>query len=102
MNTKNYILVCVAFMLSFSVFSQQGKQKRADTLFNKFSFVKAAKLYTELLQDNYNRDYATRKLADSYAFLRDPRNASRFYKSVVKQKNVPLDYYYKYAQSLRE
>jgi len=101
MNTKNYILVCVAFMLSFSVFSQQGKQKRADTLFNKFSFVKAAKLYTELLQDNYNRDYATRKLADSYAFLRDPRNASRFYKSVVKQKNVPLDYYYKYAQSLR-
>jgi len=101
MNTKNYILVCVAFMLSFSVFSQQGKQKRADTLFNKFSFVKAAKLYTELLQDNYNRDYATRKLADSYAFLRDPRNASRFYKSVVKQKNVPLEYYYKYAQSLR-
>ena len=88
-------------MLSFSVFSQQGKQKRADTLFNKFSFVKAAKLYTELLQDNYNRDYATRKLADSYAFLRDPRNASRFYKSVVKQKNVPLEYYYKYAQSLR-
>ena len=101
MNTKNYILVCVAFMLSFSVFSQQGKQKRADTLFNKFSFVKAAKLYRELLQDNYNRDYATRKLADSYAFLRDPRNASRFYKSVVKQKNVPLEYYYKYAQSLR-
>jgi len=101
MNTKNYILVCVAFMLSFSVFSQQGKQKRADTLFNKFSFVKAAKLYRELLQDNYNRDYAARKLADSYAFLRDPRNASRFYKSVVKQKNVPLEYYYKYAQSLR-
>ena len=101
MNTKNYILVYVAFMLSFSVFSQQGKQKRADTLFNKFSFVKAAKLYRELLQDNYNRDYAARKLADSYAFLRDPRNASRFYKSVVKQKNVPLEYYYKYAQSLR-
>lgn len=101
MNTKNYILVCLSLMLSFSVFPQQGKQKRADTLFNKFSFVKAAKLYRELVQDNYNRAYATRKLADSYAFLRDPRNASRFYKSVVKQKNVPVEYYYKYAQSLR-
>ncbi|MGB5417252.1 OmpA family protein [Algibacter sp.] len=101
MNTKNYILVCLALMLSFSMFPQQGKQKRADTLFNKFSFVKAANLYRELVQDNYNRNYATRKLADSYAFLRDPRNASRYYKSVVKQKDVPVEYYYKYAQALR-
>ncbi|GAA3603802.1 OmpA family protein [Flavivirga amylovorans] len=88
-------------MLSFSALSQQGKQKRADTLFNKFSFVKAAKVYRELIQNNYNKDYATRQLADCYAFLRDPRNASRFYKNVVKQKNVPIEYYYKYAQSLR-
>ena len=101
MKNKNYILVCIALMLSFSVFSQQGKQKRADTLFNKFSFVKAAKVYRELINNNYNKDYATRQLADCYAYLRDPRNASRYYKSVVKQKNVPIEYYYKYAQSLR-
>ncbi len=101
MNFKNYILVGIGILMSISVFSQQGKQKRADTLFNKFSFVKAAKVYTELVQNNYNRDYATRKLADCYALLRDPRNASRYYKSVVKQKNVPVEYYYKYAQSLR-
>lgn len=101
MKNKNYILVCIALILSFSVFSQQGKQKRADTLFNKFSFVKAAKVYRELIQNNYNKDYATRQLADCYAYLRDPRNASRYYKSVVKQKNAPVEYYYKYAQSLR-
>jgi len=83
------------------MFPQQKKQRKADTLFNNFSFVKAAKLYKELVQNNYNRNYATRKLADSYAFLRDPRNASRYYKSVVKQKDVPVEYYYKYAQSLR-
>jgi outer membrane protein OmpA-like peptidoglycan-associated protein len=88
-------------MLSFSGFAQQSKQRRADTLFNKFSFVKAAKLYRELVQNNYNRNYATRKLADSYAYLRDPRNATRYYRSAVKQKNVPIEYYYKYAQSLR-
>ncbi|SFZ91467.1 WD40-like Beta Propeller Repeat [Flaviramulus basaltis] len=101
MKNKNYILVCIALMLSFSVFSQQGKQKRADTLFNKFSFIKAAKVYRELIDNNYNKDYATRQLADCYAFLRDPRNASRYYKNVVNQKNVPVEYYYKYAQSLR-
>ena len=88
-------------MISFSVFPQQGKQKRADTLFNKFSFVKAAQVYRELIDNNYNRDYATRRLADCYAYLRDPKNASRYYKSVVKQENVPIEYYYSYAQSLR-
>ena len=101
MKLKHYILVCIALILSINGFAQQGKQKRADTLFNKFSFVKAAKVYRELIQNNYNRDYATRQLADCYALLRDPRNASRYYKSVVKQDNVPVEYYYKYAQSLR-
>ncbi|MDP5158660.1 MAG: OmpA family protein [Flaviramulus sp.] len=101
MKNKNYILVCILLTISISMFSQQGKQKRADTLFNKFSFVKAAEVYKDLIANNYNKDYATRKLADCYAFLRDPRNASRYYKSVVNQKNVPLEYYYKYAQSLR-
>ncbi|UKM64136.1 OmpA family protein [Flavobacteriaceae bacterium GSB9] len=101
MDTKKYIVVIIAILMSLSVFPQQGKQKRADTLFNKFSFVKAAEVYKELIQKNYNKDYATRKLADCYALLRDPRNASRYYKSVVQQENVPVEYYYKYAQSLR-
>ncbi|WP_299554289.1 OmpA family protein [Seonamhaeicola sp.] len=101
MRLKHYILICITLALSFSAFPQQGRQKRADTLFNKFSFVKAAKVYRELIQKNYNKDYATRRLADCYAYLRDPKNAARYYKSVVKQENVPIQYYYSYAQSLR-
>ncbi|MCL6295804.1 OmpA family protein [Jejuia spongiicola] len=98
---KNHILICLALMLSVSVFAQQGKQKRADTLFNKFSFVKAAKVYKDLIEKNYNKDYATRRLADCYAYLRNPQSASRYYKKVVEQENVPIEYYYSYAQSLR-
>ncbi|MBD0832816.1 OmpA family protein [Aestuariibaculum sp. TT11] len=88
-------------MLSLTVFAQQGQQKKADTLFNKFSFVKAAEVYKELIAKDYNKDYATRKLADCYALLRDPKNASKYYEKVVKQDNVPVEYYYSYAQSLR-
>lgn len=101
MKIKNHILICLALMLSLSAFSQQGKQKRADTLFNKFSFVKAAKVYQDLIEKNYNKDYATRRLADCYAYLRNPQKASRYYKKVVEQENVPIEYYYSYAQSLR-
>lgn len=60
MNSKNYILVLIGIMMSLTVFAQQGKQKRADTLFNKFSFVKAAEVYKDLIKKNYNKDYATR------------------------------------------
>lgn len=87
--------------MSLSVFAQYGKQKKADTLFNKFSFVKAANVYRELIENNYNKDYATRRLADCYGLLRDPRNAARYYKQVVEQDNVPVEYYYSYAQALR-
>lgn len=88
-------------MLNFVVFAQQGKQKRADTLFNKFSFVKAAEVYKDLIENNYNKDYATRQLADCYAYLRNPNQAARYYKQVVQQENVPIEYYYRYAQALR-
>ncbi|PKQ45509.1 flagellar motor protein MotB [Confluentibacter flavum] len=88
-------------MLSLVVFAQEGKQKKADTLFNKFSFVKAAEVYQDLIENNYNKDYATRRLADCYAYLRNPNQASRYYKQVVQQENVPIEYYYKYSQALR-
>ena len=101
MKSKNYILVCIAVMVNFTLFAQYGKQKKADTLFNKFSFVKAAEVYKELIEDDYNADYATRRLADSYALMRDPKNAAKYYKKVVAQDNVPVEYYYNYAQALR-
>jgi len=88
-------------MVNFSGFAQYGKQKKADTLFNKFSFVKAANEYKELIENNYNKDYATRRLADCYAYLRDPNNAAIYYKKAVEQENVPIEYYYSYAQALR-
>ena len=55
----------------------------------------------ELINYNDNLDYATRKLADSYAFMRNPESAATFYKKAVAQKNIPIEYYYNYAQALR-
>ena len=101
MKYTNHILVCILLMANFSGFAQYGKQKKADTLFNKFSFVKAANEYKELIENNYNKDYATRRLADCYAYLRDPNNAAKYYKKAVEQENVPIEYYYSYAQALR-
>ncbi|WP_242120298.1 OmpA family protein [Aestuariivivens sediminicola] len=101
MKLKDYILVSILLTVSFTVSAQYGKQKKADTLFNKFSFVKASEVYQELIENKYNEDYAIRRLADCYALLRDPKNAAKYYKKAVNQENIPIEYYYNYAQALR-
>lgn len=101
MKLKNHILVCILLTVSFTASAQYGKQKKADTLFNKFSFVKAAEVYKELIENDYNKDYAVRRLADSYALMRDPKNAATYYAMAVQQENIPVEYYYNYAMALR-
>ena len=101
MKLKNYILACILSFIGFSTFAQYGSQKKADNLFNKLSFANATEVYKTLIDKDYNADYATRQLADSYAFLRNPDSAVVYYKKVVEQENVPVEYYYNYAQALR-
>ena len=55
----------------------------------------------ELIENKYNEDYAVRRLADCYALLRDAKNAAKYYKKAVNQENIPIEYYYNYAQALR-
>ena len=101
MRLKNYIVTSIVLAVSFSASAQTGLQKKADNLFNKFSFVNAANVYKELISKNDNADYATRQLADCYAYMRNPDSAVVYYKKVVEQTNVPNTYYYNYAQALR-
>ncbi|ALJ03939.1 flagellar motor protein MotB [Pseudalgibacter alginicilyticus] len=101
MKTKINLLACLLFSISSTSFAQQNSLDKADALFNKFSFYKATNAYKELIEKNYNKDYAYRQLADCYSFMRNPDSASVYYKKTVVQKNVPVEYLYNYAQSLR-
>lgn len=101
MRLKNNILTGIILLASFSALAQYSSQKKADNLFNKFSFVNAVQVYHNLIEKDFNTDYATRQLADSYAFMRNPDSAVVYYKKVVEQPNAPIAYYYNYAQALR-
>lgn len=97
-----YFLTAVLYFgIIPSVSAQFGKQKKADALFNSFSFVKAIETYKILIENNYNIEYAKRKLGDSYSMLRDPQNAAYYYADAVKQPNIDPEYYLKYALALR-
>ena len=99
---KNIGILLVAFVLmSTSVFGQTAKQKRAERQFNDFSFVKAINTYEKLVDTSFNEFYSMRKLGDAYIMLRQPEKALEIYKEVVKQENVPSEYFLYYAQTLR-
>lgn len=99
---KNIKPIFIAFLLiCSSAMAQTARQKRAEGLFNNFSFVKAIEHYQKLIDKNDNKDYALRKLGDIYIMLRQPDKAIEIYKQVVNQPNVPSEYYYYYAQVLR-
>ena len=80
-------------MLGFTASAQYGSQKKADNLFNKFSFVSAAEAYHNLIEKDFNAAYATRQLADSYAYMRNPDSAVVYYKKAVQQENILIEYY---------
>jgi outer membrane protein OmpA-like peptidoglycan-associated protein len=100
MKTTKIVTIVFLLICSYS-FGQSGKIKRADRLYNSFSFVKAIEKYEKLIDTNFNKSYAMRKLGDSYMYLRKPKEAAEVYKYVVEQDNVPEEYYYFYAQALR-
>jgi len=101
MNAIKHILIYFVLLINVTVFAQYGQQKKADNLFNKFSFANASEVYRNLIDKNFNADYAIRQLGDCYALMRNPDSAVVYYKKAVGQNNVPIEYYYKYAQSLR-
>lgn len=101
MKLKNDITTGIALLISIFALAQNDMQKKADNLFNNFAFVQASNAYHDLIAEGVNTDYATRQLADSYAYMRNPDSAVVYYEKAVKQNNVPIEYYYNYSQALR-
>ncbi|HET8855322.1 MAG TPA: OmpA family protein [Salinimicrobium sp.] len=100
MNRK-YLIYLFLIFPGMILSAQSGMQKKADRLFDDFAFVKAADVYEDLIEQDYNTTYNKKKLGDTYLRLRDPENAVKYYSDVVQQPGISPEYYYKYAQALR-
>jgi len=81
--------------------AQNGKQKKADKLYNDLAYIEAVDVYKELVEKDFNTVYNKGQLGDSYLKLRSPENAVFYYADVVKDTTVSPEFYFKYAQALR-
>ena len=93
------LLLITLFSCSFA-FSQNNATKKADRLYDRLSFVKAAEEYLKLSDSELNSEYVITKLANCYYNLFETREAEKWFKKIVN-KNPDAELIYKYSQMLK-
>ena len=96
---KNLIIIVLALISFGFVNAQDSSTKRADKLFDRFEFVKAAEKYLELIEDDNETDYVIKRLADSYYNIYDSKEAEKWYAKIIKNKDPEV--IYRYSQMLK-
>ena len=96
---KKLLTLLIITSISFSnLFAQNNSTKKADRLYDRFEFVKAAEEYLKLTKDETN-NYIISRLADSYYNIFDTKNAEKWYAKIVEENDTEI--IYKYAQMLK-
>ena len=72
-------------------------------MFDKYAFVDARQIYLEVANNGFVSEDVYKKLADSYYFNSDLKNANKWYQKLYDLKNGELDkdYLFRYAMSLK-
>jgi outer membrane protein OmpA-like peptidoglycan-associated protein len=97
---KNILTLLIITLISFSnLVAQNNSTKKADRLFDRFEFIKAAEEYLKLANDEANDYYVISRLADSYYNIFDTKNAEKWFEKIVEENDSEI--IYKYAQMLK-
>lgn len=98
---KIYTFFLLAIMVSTMAIGQNNKTKKADKYYDQLQYTKAIEAYSTLLKKGENTGYVYQRLANSYYFINDTKQAETYYARVVKRKDTDAESIYNYAQSLK-
>ena len=88
---KNILTLLIITLISFSnLVAQNNSTKKADRLFDRFEFVKAAEEYLKLANDEANDYYVISRLADSYYNIFDTKNAEKWFEKIVEENDIEI------------
>ena len=97
---KTLTLILVTLFSYSFVFSQNNSTKKADRLYDRLQFVKAAEEYLKLSDSELNSEYVITRLANCYYNLFETSEAEKWLKKIVN-KNPDAELIYKYSQMLK-
>jgi len=97
---KKILILLIIALFSFSpIIGQNNSTKKADKLFDRLEFVKAADEYLRLTKDSDDY-YIISRLADSYYNIFNTREAEKWYSKIV-DKNPDAEVVFRYSQMLK-
>ncbi len=97
---KKILILLIIALFSFSpIIGQNNSTKKADKLFDRLEFVKAADEYLRLTKDSDDY-YIISRLADSYYNIFNTREAEKWYSKIVN-KNPDTEVVFRYSQMLK-
>lgn len=97
---KNSFVVAMSLLVCGFSFAQNNKNQ-ADSKYNSYAYIDAAKIYESLLNKGYDSDDLHKKLADAYYFNSKYSEAAKHYKVFVdKAESVAPIVYFRLAKSL--
>ena len=97
---KTLTLILVTLFSYSFVFSQNNSTKKADRLYDRLQFVKAAEEYLKLSDSELNSEYVITRLANCYYNLFETSEAEKWLKKIIN-KNPDAELIYKYSQMLK-
>lgn len=98
----HYATLAAFIMSGVYGYAQSGKVKKANKKFEELAYVDARNLYLDATEKGDTPSEVLKKLGDSYYFTADYREASQWYGQLVESgADVPAEYYFRYAQSLK-
>lgn len=99
---SKYILLTLAFVLSFSAFAQNGKIQSVKNDYKDFAYVKTSEVLLEVANKGYKSVDLFQKLGNSYYFRNEMKYAAKWYGELMALEEViDAEYYFRYALALK-
>lgn len=103
--TKFFSLALVLCAVNAGL-AQTAKTNKADKKFEKYEYVDAIEVYKNIAEKGYKSINTLQKLADAYYFNGKLSEANKWYGELFEfaaenNEQLPSEYYYRYAQTLK-
>ena len=96
---KLLTLIIITLFCFSNLFGQNRSTKKADKLFDRFEYVKAAKEYLKIANDGAD-NYVIGRLADCYYNIFSTREAEKWYSKIINE-DPDIEVIFRYSQMLK-
>jgi outer membrane protein OmpA-like peptidoglycan-associated protein/tetratricopeptide (TPR) repeat protein len=99
---KKIIYTTLVFIISLNNYAQKVKEAKANKEYEKYAYVDAIKTYERLFEKGYKSVEMLQNLGNAYYFKADLESAAKWYTELFAlTQDLDVEYYYRYAQSLK-